>query len=354
MMAITFGDLRSWRASGVTSASAMLRADIKALEKARDTVETDAIPASYEGLGRVVAQTRQQILIAQMTTHIEGLSDFERAVYGQVEPVSSIEKAVEDIDTDAAAQQFSIDSAGTVTDVAPPQTFDNQFERREYAESRQNALNALVTRMEAQLTAATAVDSALIGARPHGSFSADGPEYVVDPEVAREWEDMSDEERRAVIEHIAEQRAREAGVDDFEVRIEDLEDQDGDGTDDDPNTDSRGSWSEDDRVLRIDEGNLDDPTILGTVAHEVRHAEQHKAVDDLPWWWWEEYDGPPGVSQSEVEDWKYNFESPKRSQTDGFDAYANQATERDARETGGGYLDDLDKDDLEKIREEAR
>ena len=145
-----------------------------------------------------------------------------------------------------------------------------------------------------------------------------------------------------------------AGVDDFEVRIEDLEDQGGDGVDDDPDTDSRGSWSEGDRVLRIDEGNLDDPTILGTVAHEVRHAEQHKAVDDLPWWWWEDFDGPPGVSQSEVEEWKYNFENPKRSQTDGFDAYADQATERDARETGGGFLDDFDEDDLERTREEAR
>ena len=176
----------------------------------------------------------------------------------------------------------------------------------------------------------------------------------MDPDVAREWADMSDDERRAVIEEIAEQRARDAGVDDFEVRIEDLEDQDGDGVDDDPDTDSRGSWSEGDRVLRIDEGNLDDPTILGTVAHEVRHAEQHKAVDDLPWWWWEDFDGPPGVSQSEVEEWKYNFENPKRSQTDGFDAYADQATERDARETGGGFLDDFDEDDLERTREEAR
>ena len=27
---------------------------------------------------------------------------------------------------------------------------------------------------------------------------------------------------------------------------------------------------------------------------------------------------------------------------------------RDARETGGAYLDDLDKDDLDRIREEAR
>ena len=353
-MSITWGDLRSWRAAGVTSASDALRVDVLALEKARDAVETDAIPASYSGLGRFAAMTRQAVLVARMTAHIEGLADFERQVYAQIGPVTAIEAAVQDVETDAAAQQFTIDGAGTVSDTSPPQTFDNQFEAREHAASRGSQLNALVTRMTEVLDQAYAVDSALIAARPHGSFSADGPEYVVDPDVAREWADMSDDERRAVIEEIAEQRARDAGVDDFEVRIEDLEDQDGDGVDDDPDTDSRGSWSEGDRVLRLDEGNLADPTILGTVAHEVRHAEQHKAVDDLPWWWWEDFDGPPGVSQSEVEEWKYNFENPKRSQTDGFDAYADQATERDARETGGGFLDDFDEDDLERTREEAR
>ncbi len=157
-----------------------------------------------------------------------------------------------------------------------------------------------------------------------------------------------------MIEHVAEQRAEAAGIDELEIRVEDLEDQDGDGVDDDPTTDLRGSWSEGDRVLRIDEGNLDDPTILATVAHEVRHAQQHKAVDDLPWWWWEKYHGPPGVGQPEVEDWRDNFDDYKTSTDDGFEAYHSQPIEADARETGGGFLDDLGKDDLERIREEAR
>ncbi|WP_248579693.1 hypothetical protein [Nocardioides sp. InS609-2] len=353
-MSITYGDLRSWRASGVSSASEMLRADLRTLEKSRDAVDTHAVPGSYVGLGSTMALVRRAVLVGQMTTHIEGLTIFERAVYAQHGPVSSIERTVQDIDTDAANQQFSIDSAGVVSDISPPQTFENSFERHEHQLGRQHLRDALVERMEAVFDDAYEVDTALVNARPQGSFSSDGPEYVVDPEVAREWAEMSDDERRAVIEHIAEQRAREAGVDDFEVRVEDLEDQDGDGVDDDPTTDSRGSWSEDDRVLRIDEGNLDDPTIIGTVAHEVRHAQQHKAVDDLPWWWWEDYHGPPGVSQEEVEDWKENFDDYKTSQDDGFDAYHDQPIERDARETGGGYLDGLDKDELERIREEAR
>lgn len=332
----------------------MLRADILALEKARDAVETDAIPAGFEGLGRLAAVTRQAGLISAMETHIEGLTSFERAVYAQATAVSSIENAVQDVDTDAAAQQFSIAAAGTVTDVAPTQTFDNTFERNEHQDARRHQLSALVARMTAALDDAYAVDSAIIGARPRGSFSDDGPEEVVDPEVEREWADMSADERRRVVEHIAEERAREAGVDDFEVRIEDLEDQDGDGVDDDPTTDLHGDWNEGDRLLRIDEGDLDDPAILGTVAHEVRHAQQHKAVDDLPWWWWEDYHGPPGVSQGEVEDWSDNFDDYRTSKDDGFDAYHDQPVEEDARETGGSYLDDLDKDELDRIREEAR
>lgn len=353
-MSITFGDLRSWRSAGVKSASDELRADVLALEKARDAVESDAVPDGWTGLAHWAARARRSALVSRMNTHVEGLADFERQVYAQVGPVLAIEQTVQDILTDAATQQLSVDSSGTVSDTATSPTFPNRFEAQEYHDSRQRIVTAMAARVSDVLDDAYAVDSTLVAARPHGSFSDDGPEYVVDPEVERDWAEMSDEERRRVIEHIAELRAREAGVDDFEVRIEDLEDQDGDGVDDDPETDSRGSWSEDDRVLRIDEGNLDDPTILGTVAHEVRHAEQRKAVDDLPWWWWEDYDGPPGVSQEEVEDWRDNFDDYKTSDDDGFDAYRDQPVERDARETGGDYLDDLDKDDLDRIREEAR
>ena len=353
-MSITFGRLRSWRAAGVKAASDELRADVLALEKARDVVESDAVPDGWTGLGRWAASARQAALVARMTRHIEGLADFERQVYAQVGPVAAIEQAVQDILSDAAAAQLEVDASGTVSDVAPRPTFDNRFEAQEHQASRQHAVTALAARVGDVLDDAYAVDSALIAARPHGSFSDDGPDYVVDPEVERDWASMSDDERRRVLQHVAEQQARHAGVDDFEVRIEDLEDADGDGKDDDPTTDSRGSWSEDDRVLRIDEDNLSDPTILGTVAHEVRHAQQRKEVDDLPWWWWEDYDGPPGVSQAEVEEWRDNFDDYQTTEDDGFEAYRDQPVERDARETGGDYLDDLDRDDLDRIREEAR
>jgi hypothetical protein len=338
----------------VSAASDELRVDVLTLEKARDVVESDAVPDAWTGLGRWTASARQAALVAGMTRHIEGLADFERQVYAQVGPVAAIEQAVQDILSDATADQLAVDSSGTVSDVAPRRTFDNRFELQEHQASRQRAVADLAARVREVLDDAYAVDSALVAARPHGSFSDDGPDYVVDPEVERDWASMSDEERRRVLEHLAEQQARDAGVDDFEVRIEDLEDADGDGKDDDPTTDSRGSWSEGDRVLRVDEDDLADPTILGTVAHEVRHAQQHKAVDDLPWWWWEDYDGPPGVTQEEAEEWRDNFADYQTSEDDGFDAYRDQPVEKDARETGGDHLDDLDSDGLDRIRTEAR
>ena len=55
-MSITFGRLRSWRAAGVKAASDELRVDVLALEKARDVVESDAVPDGWTGLGeRLVA-----------------------------------------------------------------------------------------------------------------------------------------------------------------------------------------------------------------------------------------------------------------------------------------------------------
>ncbi len=65
-MSITYGDLRSWRSAAVTSVSEMLRADIHALEKARDAVETDAVPGGWQGSGRFVAIIRQGILVRGM------------------------------------------------------------------------------------------------------------------------------------------------------------------------------------------------------------------------------------------------------------------------------------------------
>ncbi len=174
---------------------------------------------------------------------------------------------------------------------------------------------------------------------------------------------MSDDERRATLEEMAETLADDYGLDDFEIRYEDLEDEDGDGADDDPQTNSHGSWSDDDRVLRIDVNDLDDPAIINTMAHEVRHAGQHENVRDADPGLIDQalidaglkddpFDPPPGVHREQVEDWRDNFDDYQRAEDD-FDDYWNQPVEADARESGEDYLDDLTGEDLEEHREAA-
>jgi len=60
------------------------------------------------------------------------------------------------------------------------------------------------------------------------------------------------------------------------------------------------------------------------------------------------------IGEAEVEEWRDNFDDYQTTKDDGYDAYRDQPVEKDARETGGAYLDDLDGDDLDRIREEAR
>jgi hypothetical protein len=349
---VDYGNLREWSAEGLVTASSTLRSDVKTLERARDAVDDEAVPSSWLGLASLFAKIRKLALVGTMDEHLEGVRRFERAIYQASGPVRAITTVVTDLDHDARSQGFEISHAGSVTDVAPPRTFESATAADAYTQERTGLRDALVARVEAVLDQAYDVDSTLVHARPDGSFSSDGPQGVADPEVARRWSEMTDEERRAALEDMAEELAEAGGVEDFEIRFEDLEDADGDGVDDNPETDAHGSWSEDDRVLRLDTNDLDDPDLINTVAHEVRHAVQHQAVDDLPDDADDPFDPPPGATRDDVEDWRDNFDD-YISPEDDFDGYHDQPVESDARDTGDDYLDDLTEDDLEGHRKEG-
>lgn len=362
---LTYGDLRRWDPDGLTTASEDLRSDLKTLEKARDDLDSKAVPSTWTGVSRIFGGIRKTALVNQMDAHLDGVRTFERAIYQQQTRVASIKTRVEDIEADARTQEFAIGHDGSVTDGATPPTFHSRFEAEEYGATRTNLREALVDRIESVLDDAYDVDSVLVHARPTDSFSAEGPQEVIDPEVERQWAQMSPAERRAVLEQMAEELARENGVGDFEVRYEDLEDADGDGKDDDPTTDTFGSWAGDERVLRIDVNNLDDPQIINTVAHEVRHAIQDEQIRDLNPGPFDRalieaglkddpFNPPPGVTREEVEEWAENDEDYKTVEDDGYDAYHDQPLESDAREAGEEYLDGLTGDELERHRREAR
>lgn len=358
---LTFADLRTWDDTKMESASQDLRADLKVLEKAQDELETEAIPKSWIGLSRWFAEVRRTVLVAQINAFVSDLKTFERAVYSAAPEVKAVTTLVDDIDADAKEQEFQIGGDGSVRDIKAPPMFENQAQADGYTRSRTSLAEALADRIEGALDDATEIDSALHQSRPDNPWEQvpkgdnDG---TVDPVVEREWSQMSNAERERVLRNIAEENGDKAGVEDFTVRFEDLEDEDGDGVDDDPTTDSGGYWSEDDRQLVLDVNDLDDPALINTVAHEVRHIEQDKAVDDLPNWWDEvfgndDYTPPPGATREDVEAWRENSKPGNYKSTengDTFEEYEGQPVEVDAREAGGKYLDEYDPEDLERHR----
>lgn len=360
---ITYGDLRSWRAEAVGSAGEQLRADLHQLELAADAVRDQAVPGTWWGLAAMFARGQQQSLVGTMDRHVESARTFVTAIFNAEGTVSAIETLVQDIDSDAAAQQFSIAADGTVTDTAGRKEFETQREADAYTAQREAARDALADRVESVLTQAFEVDSALVGARPDDAFNDAGPHGVADPIVAREWDSMSDDERRAVLEQMAEDLADEYGLEDFSVHIDDLEDQDGDGVDDEPGLNSHGYWSEGDKELHLDVNDLDDPHSINTMAHEVRHAAQHELARDADPGWLDQrlidigakddpWDPPEGVTRDEAREWGDNFDD-YHSPEDDFDAYENQPVEVDARESGDDYLEGLTPEELEDHRREA-
>lgn len=356
---LTFGDLRSWDSTRLDTASSQLRGDLKVLERAKDELETQAVPKSWVGLSGFFADMRRRVLLAQVEAFVEDLQTFERAIFTAAPQVGSVDVLVTDIDTDAKNQEFTVGADGSVQDVAGTRTFDSQAEADAWTAARTSLADALVTRIEGALDVATQVDSDLFQGRPDNPWNDEAPgesEGTVDPVVEREWSQMSDDERREVLENIAHDLREEGGIEDFEVKFEDLEDEDGDGVDDDPTTDSGGYWSEGDRELVIDLNDLDDPAMINTVAHEVRHAQQNKAIEDLPSGWdefWgnDDYTPPPGTTRAEVEEWEENFDDYQSTDNgDTFEEYWEQPVEVDARDAGADYLDDYTPEDLEEHR----
>lgn len=357
---LSYGDLRRWDGQLVLDASEELRADLRRLERARDAVTDDALPDSWTGLSKLAAQQWQRVLVTRMQEHVDGLEPFEKVVFSAHARANALRHAVDDLDADARRDDFTIDSDGTVRDVSGPRTFETPRQADAYAESRRLLQEALLDRVEKLLELAYAIDSDLVRALPKDGFLPEGEvASVVDPEVERDWAELTDDERRAVLESLTEELAELYGVDDYELIFENLEDQDGDGVDDDPTTNSFGSWTNSRKELRLDTESLDDPHLLGTVAHELRHAAQYQAVDDLPngFEQWlidrglreDDFTPPPDATRAEVERWRHFIEN-----RDEYPDYWTRPIEVDAREAGQGFLEDFTADDLERLVEASR
>lgn len=177
------------------------------------------------------------------------------------------------------------------------------------------------------------------------------------PEVREKWDSYDEREKRLIIREIIRERTEHYGLDTPSVIIDD-------------SIDGNGVWRErqwpmHDTVV-INEKVLEDPMILHTVFHEMRHAAQHEAVRDAnPLWPWQDPEYDHGLTPEEVQEWKENNDDYKPAPTQEewdedpeaaqrkYDEYFDQPVEVDAREEGSQGVEGMTPDELDRLLDEA-
>lgn len=349
-MPSSYGDVRTWQAKPLGAAGDGIRKDLKVLEECGETLETKAIPSSWSGSARVVAQLGRRALLVRLSRHVAGKRRVQRALYDAERQVTGIERLVADVEGEAKAKEFAIADDGRVTDTSTPPTFKSRFDAEEWRRIRTNQAQAIADDVGIILSRAAAVDATLTDSIPAGHVT-DVDEYgTASPEVAERWAELSDRERRAIIEEMVVELADENGVQDPTIEWMDEA------------WDANGQWSDGQPgTVRFNEGMLDDPRILHTVAHEMRHGRQFEAMRDKDDWHWPWQDDPldehtaDGITEEQVEQWQRNFDDyQSTSNGDSYEDYFTQPVEEDARDSGREYLDGLSDDELDRLLQESR
>lgn len=346
----TWGAVTAWRSAPLGQAADAIKADLARLEAARDLLETQGVPVSWTGLAVLSATYRRGALLARLQRHIDGKTTFQRALYATEPIVVEVERIVLDAQGEASAKQFSIDADGVVSDISPPQTFDSQAEADAWTRSRETAAEAIAAEVSRALGRAAAADATLAGGIPPGHVDEVDERGVPDPAVAERWATMTDDERRAAIEEMIEEQAAEAGIPTPDIVWE-------------PESwGLNGQCREGGGEIALNSGLLDDPQVLNTVAHEMRHARQFEAIEDEEDgfnWPWE--DDPfdmheeDGISREQAREWARNFQDYQSTDNgDTYEEYYEQPVEVDARRSGREVLEDLTEEELTRLLEEGQ
>ena len=253
---------------------------------------------------------------------------------------------------------------------------------RPVAENLLRAASELDQHIEEQNRASGAGDST--GSGDTGAGAPDGADIAdptahdpggdrrgnVDPDVYYIWTNMTHEQRMLVAQEIVDEQFAQYGMDPVEISFE--------------NSDNMGSWREGFLIfgdkLVINKERLDDPAIIHTLIHEVRHAAQHEFIEQTDRSLWDHITGDDksaeyerieeehGVTREEIEAWDENFgdrtpaptplpenptpEDEARYQEE-YDEYFEQPTEADAQATGRDWVNDLTAEDMQEYQERA-
>ncbi|GGR54709.1 hypothetical protein J2S40_002626 [Nocardioides luteus] len=351
-MAATFGQLKTWKAAPLGAAGDGLKADLRKLESSRDDLQAGGVPKSWQGLAADAARVRCMSLVVKLGDHISDKQRMKNALYTAETEVEAIERMVQGILDRAKTQEFAVGDDGSVTSTATPPTFRHRIEAEEWGESRRLTAQSIADDITDALAKAERVDMILIDAIPAGTDQGldDTREQrgMASPEVAERWAQLTDQEKRAIIDQKIEELAEEYGVE-----VEDIV------WDETGNT--NGSWHEGDHTVHLNPNRLEDPDVLHTVAHEMRHARQHEAVDDMNDWHFPWQDDPfdmheeDGITEEQAEEWEDNFEDYQSTENGAtFEEYYNQPVEADARRSGRDYLDTLTADELDRLLKESK
>ena len=192
-----------------------------------------------------------------------------------------------------------------------------------------------------------------------GATSASGDGTVQG--LASRWAELSDSERRRVIEGLANDIGSQYGLRSIPVWVVPIPDGKG--------LDARGAWNPLLKVLILDNDDLSQPQVIDDVAHEVRHAVQQSLGDKAaPGLWdsmlrrlglqdepqWPQY----GISEETARSWDANNDNYHRPPASydpknpdsvrQFNEYLNQTIEVDARDYAKKYYDGMNGADLDK------
>lgn len=349
-MTLGFGDVRAWRAAPLGTAGDGVKRDADDLEGCREQLASQGLPDSWVGVARMVAQARLAGMLSSMDTLVEGRRQVPRALYLAETDVEAIERSVTTVEEAAASARFALGDDGSVTDLMGPQTFPNRFEAEEWSRARAATAQRLAADVAAILVQAVGVDAALARSIP-GGYVDDIDDYGQESaEVATRWAELTDAERRAVVEQMIRELAEEYGLDLPDIVWED------------ETWRSNGSYANGDPgTVRLNEGLLDDPRLIHTVAHELRHGRQYEAIDDADDWHWPWEEDPlqehldDGITEEQVEEWEENFDDyQSTSSGDTYEEYFEQPVEVDARDTGRDYLDGLTAEEIDRLLEASR
>lgn len=159
----------------------------------------------------------------------------------------------------------------------------------------------------------------------------------VDSKIAEKWRRLSDEERREILQKIADDFADKNGYPRIELTFEPIES--------DPGTITWGDYSHIfPQTLRLNSDALNDPIMINTAAHEMEHRGQYEGMG-FRWPWQDER---AGMSRVEAERWRELDQDHVRERGGPDNSYRPRPIEVGARRAGREFVDTMSYEDFQR------